>query len=89
MKTILGDKTPMKLETQIREQVNTARKRFPNPNAHKSRTTVEVLDVLLEPYKDEEYTQDCESNLERFKEQLKLCHRENLLEDQDGRFTRL
>jgi len=88
MKTILGDKTPVKLQSQIREQVNTARKRFSNPNVHQNHGTVQVLDALLKPYKDEEYTQDCETDLELFKEQLHLCHRENLLEDQDGRIPR-
>lgn len=71
----------MKLQKQIRQQVNTARKRFSNPNVHQNHSTVQVLDALLKPYKDDDYTEDHETDLERFKEQVQLCHRKNLLED--------
>lgn len=74
----------MNLQDQVQHQINEIRQNLSNtkgglPEAKR----IEVLDVLLEPVKDESYEKTYSEDLElveRFREQVDLADRSNLIQ---------
>jgi AraC-like DNA-binding protein len=74
----------MNLQDQVQHQINEIRQNLSNTKGSLPETKrIEVLDVLLEPVKDNAYENSYSEDLElveRFRKQVNLADRSNLLQ---------